>query len=145
MIKKTVYLIVFLILAAPATAGANFTQAQTHRLIKAKALLMDTEDRSADDLIKEFEKTGLPHEHLDIYEAIAATFRDITTEYGENSPQSRERLLGKIRMNMAYFQLGGPDTDQPGDGELNRLIRRKLKKYLPKDIWDNPELFHSLE
>ena len=145
MMKRAVFLIVFLILAFPATADTNFTQAEIRRLTEARALLMDTEKRSRDEIIKEFDETGLPREHLEIYEAIAATFRDITNKYGENSPQSREQLLEKIRMNMAYFQLGGPDTEQPGGSELNRLIRRKLKQYLPEKIWDNPKLFHSLE
>jgi len=145
MIRKTIFLILLLILISPAIAGAAFTQAEIGRLTEAKALLSDAETRSHDEIIEAFVETGLPHEQLVIYEAIAATFRDIIDDYGENTPESRGRLLNKIRMNMAYFQFGGSKKEQEGGSELNRLIQRKLKEYLPKEIWDNPQLFHSLE
>ena len=143
--KKAVCGIVFLILLLPAIASANFTQVEIRRLTEAKSLLMDAEKRSVEDLIKEFNDTGLPREQLDIYEATAATFRDIINDYSKNDAQSRERLLDKIRMNMAYFQFGGTRAEQEGGSELNRLIQRKLIQYLPENIWDNPKLFHSLE
>jgi hypothetical protein len=145
VIHKTICLCVLLTFIVPAAAGAALTQTEVFRLTKAKALLMDAEKRPLDEIIEEFERTGLPHEHLQIYEAVAATFRDILTDHQENDTRSRERLLDKIRMNMAYFQFGGTKTEQEGGSELNRLIQRKLKQYLPEDIWGNSKLFHSLE
>ncbi len=143
--NKVVCFILFLVVISPATASAAFTQAEVRRLTEAKILLMDADKRSVDDLIEGFNSTGLPNEQITIYEAIAATFRDIIQDYGEHSAQSQKQLLNKIRMNMAYFQFGGSRAEQPGGSELNRLIQRKLKQYLPENIWDNPKLFHSLE
>ncbi len=143
--KNVACFIILLFLVFPAAAEAAFTQAEVRRLTEAKTLLMDADKRSVDDLIEEFNSTGLPIEQIMIYEAIAATFRDIMKDYGENSTRSREQLLNKIRMNMAYFQFGGSRAEQPGGSELNRLIQRKLKHYLPEDIWENQKLFHSLE
>lgn len=144
MRKLIICLILCLIFATPSMADTIFSQDEIRRLSTAKKLLMDTEKRSLDHLVNELSTTHSPRQQLAIYEAMAATFRDIIKKYEGDTPQSRERLLGKIRMNMAYFQLGGPDTDDPEDGALNRLIRRKLKHYLPEDIWKNPKLFHSL-
>lgn len=134
-----------MVLGLAGTARADFTASEIQRLTKAKTLLMDTENRSVQDILKEFEAMGSPQQQLIIYEAVAAAFRDVQEKYGEDSRQSREQLLAKIRLNMAYFQLGGAVGEQAGMGELNKLIRRKLKQYLPENIWDNPDLFHSLE
>ena len=142
---KIVSYLLLLLLALPITADAAFTQAEIQRLTEARNLLKDSEMRSVNDLIEEFESTGFPDEHLEIYEAVAKTFRDIDNKYGQDNPESRKQLLGKIKLNMAYFQLGGSTQEQSGGSELNRLIQRKLKHYLPENIWGHPKLFHSLD
>ena len=63
--------------------------------------MMDAEKRSADEIRSEFEESGYPQQQLQIYEAIAKTFRDIVADYKENTAEARVRLLDKIRMNMA--------------------------------------------
>lgn len=130
--------------AVTSSADASLTQKDLQRIIRAKALMMDAEKRSADEIRSEFEESGYPQQQLQIYEAIAKTFRDIVADYKENTAEARVRLLDKIRMNMAYFQFGGSKSEKEGGSELNRLIQRKLKEYLPKDIWDDPNVFHSL-
>ena len=142
--KTFVCFILFILLAFPVMGDADLTQSERKRLTEAKALLMDVESRSVDDLMNKFAETGLAREQLQIYEAIAATFRDIIDQYGKKSLRSRKKVIEKIRMNMAYFQLGGSRAEQKGGSELDRLIQRKLKQYLPEEIWDNTKLFHSL-
>ena len=142
--KKFFCLILFLLVTIPVFAGNTLAPDEIQRLTKAKSLLADTEDRSVNELVLKFQKTGWPEDYLAIYEAIAFTFRDITKDY-KNDRVARVRLLDKIRMNMAYFQFGGSRAEQEGSSELNRLIQRKLKQYLPEDIWFNPAIFHSLE
>jgi hypothetical protein len=143
--KKITALI--LILAASASAGPGLTPRDMERLKEAKAILADAEPRPLDAVADQLTKTGSPYENLQIYEVVALTFQDIIREHGAEvkGRDGRQRLLEKVKMNLAYFQLGGPDVEAEGEDGLNILIRRKLKDHMPKELWGNPKLFHSLD
>lgn len=145
--KRIIALILILAAAAPAFADQELMPQDLQRLNEAKAILADAEARSLDAIADEFIRTGFPADHLQIYEVIALTFQDIMRGHGAEVKglDGRRRLLEKIKMNLAYFQLGGPDVEAQEENELNILIRRKLKNYMPKELWTNPKLFHSLD
>jgi hypothetical protein len=50
-----------------------------------------------------------------------------------------------VCLNMAYLQFGGSQGKYGSTTELNRLIRQKLKAYLPSDVLKQPGFIYSLE
>lgn len=122
-----------------------WTSSQISRVAEARKLFQNAEKRLVKDILAEFETGGSPEASIGIYEAMAKTFRDINSEYGDDTPESRVRLFSKIKLNMAYFQMSGSRQESPGGSILDRLIQRTLKRYLPEDVWSDPKLFHSLD
>ena len=78
-------------------------------------------------------------------EAIAATYAELVKKYQLAGRQERMRFLDKVRMNMAYFQLGGLDDESPKASSLNIVIRRKLKEHLSLELRGDTRLFKSLD
>lgn len=118
---------------------------QLQRIKTAKALLGATDSRTLTAAISELEKSPSAEGALEIYEAIAETYGELVKKHGLTDKKAQERLLDKIRMNMAYFQLGGPDVERASDSSLNIVIRRLLKKHLPAQLFSDRSFFKSLD
>ena len=138
------WVIIILLCACPAYAAQNLTSAQTERVKTAKLLLGVVDKKSLEQTIKELQGTSYPEGNLQILEAVAKSYVDIIREQNVEGKGKKEWLYSMIQLNMAYFQLGG-DPNNREDTSLNLLIRRKLQKYLPAELFTNPKLFHSLE
>lgn len=128
-----------------AYAYQDLSPAQMNRLKAAKELLGDADTHSLKEATDELKKSPDTEGALQIVEAVAAVYVELVRDYKLDDPQARIRLLDKIRMNMAYFQMGGPDTEGAQESSLNILIRRKLKDHLSPELKKNPNLFYSLE
>ena len=146
MLKKFL-LAVFLLNVSIFSAFAyqDLSAGQLQRINTAKSLLGATDDRTLAATISELEKSPSTEGALEIYEAIAETYGELVKKHGLTDKKAQERLLDKIRMNMAYFQLGGPDVERVSDSSLNIVIRRLLKKHLPAQLFSDRRFFKSLD
>jgi len=137
------WIILLLIIGTPLLANADtLSQAQIQRVKTAKGLLGAADPRTAGEIGDELSKGRFTEENLQIFEAIAQTYRDMVVEYNVG-PEKKEWLHSMILLNMAYFQFGG--SSEANDTGLNIMIRRKLKQYLSPELLADPNLFYSLE
>jgi hypothetical protein len=119
--------------------------AQIERLKDCKNILGEVDNEPLYQKIEKLDTASNPEENLQILEAVAKTYAEIIQEREVEGLKKREWLHSMIQLNMAYLQLGGM-RDKSGDHEpLNGLIRRKLKRYLPKELQNNTEIFYTLE
>ncbi|HOW35362.1 MAG TPA: hypothetical protein PL155_02980 [Candidatus Omnitrophota bacterium] len=141
------FALVFLInaFAFHAYADQDLSPGQLSRLKAAKGLIGDADSRSLQEAADELRTSPDTEGALQILEAVAAVYVELVRDYALDDSTARVRLLDKIRMNMAYFQMGGPDSEGPQESDLNILIRRKLKEHLSSELRNNPKLFYSLE
>ena len=145
-LRNPIFFIVFVgCYAVCAWAQAGLSALQMNRLAHAKELLGAVDTRAVEMIAAEIAKSPAAEGALQIFEAVARVYADLVDEYELTDYEARERLLERIRMNMAYFQLGGPDAEGPGESGLNVLIRRRLIRHLPPELMSDPRLFHSLE
>ncbi len=147
MLKKNVYLVLsfaMLLLIGPGVAESSLTPNQLKRVKVARSLLGSAETSSLQQLTDDITQSPAPEGALQILEAVAKVYRKMANEYEIINPADQQRLLGKIRMNMAYFQLGGPDVERDGEGLLNIVIRRELKATLSPKVFQDRRLFYSL-
>jgi hypothetical protein len=140
--KKVLFLITFLFLTASAHA---FTAEELQRLVAVKQLLYSVDTKSLQQTIDELQKTRHPVINLQIKEAVAKTYADIVKEEDVSGQKKKEWLYSMVCLNMAYLQFGGAVGDKGGTTSLNRLIRRKLKAYLPLNVLNRPGFLYSLE
>ena len=146
MLKKFILLTFLLnVFVLCAYANTDLSTEQIERVTKAKRLLGDADQGSLTKTIHRLKKSPAVEGELQIIEAVAATYDELVRKYKPADKMARERLLDKIRMNMAYFQLGGPDTENPRESSLNIVIRRKLKEHLPSELINQPGFLYSLE
>jgi hypothetical protein len=144
--RSLLSLIIFIFLAAPAHAQGNFPTLQDIERVKAvKAFLYSIDTKSLQETIDELEKTRHPQINLQIREAMAKTYTDIVREINVKGQKKKEWLYSMVCLNMAYLQFGGSQGKSGSTTELNRLIRRKLKEYLPSNVLEQPGFIHSLE
>ena len=150
-LKKRFFLFIILIfLAASIPAQAEhrsgfLTIQEIERLKAAKALLAGVDKKSLQETIDELGKSRHPALGLEMQEAMARAYKDIVGQMNVQGQQKKEWLYSMVCLNMGYLQFGGSQGKSGSTTELNRLIRQKLKKYLPPDILKQPGFLYSLE
>jgi hypothetical protein len=95
--------------------------------------------------IDELRKTHHFQLNLEMREAMAKTYADIVKEENVIGQKKKEWLYSMVCLNMAYLQFGGAQGAPGSTTALNRLIRRKLKEYLPLNVLKQPGFLYSLE
>jgi len=140
--KKFFFLIIFLFLTASARA---FTAQDIQRVKAVKQLLEGIDTKSLQQTMDELGKTRHPQLNLQIREAMAKTYTDIVKEENVSGQKKKEWLYSMVCLNMAYLQFGGYQGARENTTTLNRLIRRKLKEYLPADVFKQHGFLYSLE
>ena len=139
-------LVVFTFLAASAHAQGNFPTSQDIERVRAvKALLYGIDTKSLQETIEELGKTRHPQINLQMREAMAKTYADIVREVNVEGQKKKEWLYSMVCLNMAYLQFGGGQGTPGSTTSLNRLIRRKLKEYLPPHALKQAGFLYSLE
>jgi len=146
--KRSIALIIFLFLTSSVYVEAksrHLTMEEIERVRAVKELLGDVDSKTVQQTIKELERSDYPQINLQLKEAMAKTFFDIVRDKNIQGQARQERLLSQISLNMAYLQLGGTQ-DKAGSAEpLNRLIRKKLREYLPSEIFSSPGFSFVIE
>jgi len=135
--------IMFLILPQSAQAD-NGDSAFLARILDAKTLVADLDSRSVEDISIELRSTSSPEGNLQIYEAVAATFRDLVINGDVTDEAGKKNLYDQIRMNVAFIQFGGNPNNKSGK-KIDRWIRQTLMKYLPRDLLKDEDMFYSAE
>src|SRR5262249_36009106 len=130
-------------LAQPAHAYNRLSDDDIARVRQVKELLGPVDKKSMRDTILELEKSRKPQLNLELKEAMAKAYADIAREYQITSVARKEWLYSMVCLNMAYLQFSGTASKEKTT-DLNRLIRQKLKQYLPPDIMEQPGFFNSL-
>lgn len=148
--KLIVPLIIFIFFAASAHAEGNYgpehlTAQEIQRVRAVKKLLYGIDTKSLRENITELEKTGRPEINLQIREAMAKAYTDIVREINVEGQKKKEWLYSMVCLNMAYLQFSGGQGNSGNTSSLNRLIRQKLKEYLPSDASKQPGFIYSLE
>ena len=118
---------------------------QLARIKTAKEILGVADSRTFSATINEIEKSPRAEGALEIFEAVTATYGELIKKHQLTDKKAQERLLDKIRMNMAYFQLGGPDVERSSGDNLNIVIRRSLKKHLSTELMSDKRFFKTLD
>ena len=145
--KRSVILLIVMLLSC--SVGVYAKQARAHlsekdieRVKIVKETVGEVEKKPLSQMIGELEKTTHPEINLAIKEAMAHAYADIVHEQNVQGQGKKEWLYSMIALNMAYFQFGGDKDSAGGTKNLNKLIRYKLKMYLPPEIFNQPG-FHA--
>ncbi len=123
----------------------HLNQVEIERVKVFKAMIDEVDKKSLDQMIADLEKTSHPLLNLEIKEAMAKTYVDIIREEKVSGRPKKEWLYSMIALNMAYFQFGGDKDSASGSKNLNKLIRSKLKEYLPVNIYTQVGFHASIE
>jgi hypothetical protein len=145
MKKNIVAIVLFFYLFAYAPfafSKVHLNEQEKARVQSIHEIVSEIEKKSVKQMINEIEKTAYPEVNLIIKEAMAHTYADIVKEENVQGQHKREWLYSMIALNMAYFQFGGDKDSSGGAKNVNKLIRYKLKTYLPANIFNRPG-FHS--
>ena len=147
---KFIPLIIFLFLATSAYAEGSYsskhlTAQEIERVRVVKGLLSGIDTKPLRETIAELEKTRHPEISLEMKEAMAKAFTDIVRDINVEGQKKKEWLYSMVCLNMAYLQFGGAQGKYGSTTELNRLIRQKLKEYLPPNALKQSGFFYSLE
>lgn len=120
-------------------------EGQLQRVKACKALLGEVDREPLEKTVEKIQKAANPEENLQIMEAVSATYAEVVKEKEVEGLKKREWLHSMIQLNMAYLQLGGIQDKSGGNEPLNGLIRRRLLKHLPQELFNHPEIFYTLE
>ena len=147
--KQILILIFILILLLPSVALAksmrgHLTALDIERLEKLKQVLLEVEGKSLKQSVNELEKSSNPKMSLIIKEAMAKTYADIVSQEKIQDLHKKKWLYSMVALNMAYLQFEGNKDSAGNTQNLNKLIRYKLKTYLPSDIFNQPGFRCSL-
>jgi alanyl-tRNA synthetase len=126
------------------TVKARLSDKDISRLEVVKEILSEVETKPLSSLIQEIEQSAYPQMSLTIKEAMARAYADIIIEQNVVGKAKREWLYSMVALNMAYFQFGGAKDSASGATNLNKLIRYKLKMYLPVHIFQQPGFHCSI-
>jgi len=149
--KVISFFILFLFLTVSVHAQGGYdsrwelTPSQRQRLMAAKQLLAGIDKESLQQTIDALRKTRHFQLNVQMREAMAKTYADIVKEENVVGQKKKEWLYSMVCLNMAYLQFGGAQGSPGSTTDLNRLIRRKLKEYLPENILKQPGFIYSLE
>lgn len=119
------------------------TAQERDRIAAFKELFCDVDTKSLRETIREIESAEYPQIELVTQEAVARTYADIVLQEKVVDQNQKEWLLSMIRINMASLQFGS-SKDETGN-VLNRLIRTKLKNYMPPEILTHPGFLQKIE
>jgi len=145
MLKSNTLLMLILFLMHPLLAHSdNGDSAFLARIHDAKMLVADLDPRSVEDISIELHSTSSPEGNLQIYEAVAATYRDLVVNGDVTDEVGKKNLYDQIRMNVAFIQFGGNPNDRSGK-KIDRWIRQTLIKYLPRDLMKDEDMFYSAD
>ena len=126
------------------TAGSRHLTTQEIERVKAlKVTLRDVDSKTLDQTISDLEKTGYPRLNLEIRETMAKAFVDIVNEQHVSGVKKKQWLYSMVTLNMAYLQMVGLHVKDDEKKEINKLIRYKLKTYLPKGIEEKKGFYFS--
>ncbi len=144
------FLIIFTFLTASAYAQVSptlkhLTPQEIERVRVVEELLQGVDKKSLWATVHELEKTRHPQISLQMREAMAKAYADIVREVNVQDPKKKEWLYSMICLNMAYLQFGGSQGAPGSTSELNRLIRQKLKEYLPVAVFNQSGFLYSLQ
>lgn len=143
--KLSQYFLLICFLIFPQFVQANIHEgAFVDRIHSAKMLIEDSEPRSVEDISMELQLTSSPEGNLQIFEAVAATYRDLVLDGNIVDDKGKKDLYDQIRMNVAFIQFGG-NPNQRGAKKVNRWIRQALLKHLSKDLMNDEDMFYSAD
>jgi hypothetical protein len=145
-----IFMVFAVFLAASAHAEGSYntshlSAADIERVKAVKALLYGVDKKSLQETISELERTRQPRINLQMREAMARAYTDIVREINVEGQEKKEWLYSMVCLNMAYLQFGGSQGKPGSTTELNRLIRQKLKEYLPPNALKQAGFIYSLE
>lgn len=115
---------------------AQLTAVDIERVKAFKQLSSDVDKKSLSQIIDEIQTADNPQLELAMQEAIAKTYCDVAKEQNVVEQKQKEWLYSMVTMNMAYLQFGAKQDDS--GNALNRLVRRKLREYLPPEVLNQP-------
>lgn len=146
MLKPVVTLCVLIALSASGYAQADgaLTPDQMQRLKAVKATLWAVDHKSLRTSVAELEKSSQPELNLEIKEAMAAAYADIVKDYKVEGQNKREWLYSMVCLNMAYLQFNSEQGPSQNASDLNKLIRRQLKKHLPQQAMKQFGFLYSI-
>ena len=150
IIKSLIFLITFVFIstslhAQESDGGRYLTTQQIERVRAFKELLGGVDKKTVLQTISEIERSRHPQIDLAMKEAMAKAYADIVRDFGIEAQKKKEWLYSMICLNMAYLQFGGAQGRSGSTTELNRLIRQKLKAYLPDNTLNQSGFRYSLE
>jgi len=122
---------------------ASLDSRDMERIRALKDLIRDVDRKSLAQTIHEIENADDPRLELQKQEAIAKTYADIVLQEKVVDQRQKEWLHSMITINMAYLQFGGSGDDS-GNG-LHRLIRNKLRDYLPPEVLTHPGFLQTID
>ena len=125
-------------------AEAGLSTQQLDRVKVAKDLLRGVDGKSLEMTIQDIENSPYPEGNLQIFEAIASTYKEMLKEYNLPDQSQKEWLHSMVLLNMAYIQLAGEKTKKI-DSRLNMLIRDKLKERLSDKLLKDPRIVQRIE
>ncbi len=121
-----------------AHAKERLTTKDIDRIKAYKHLVADVDTNSVGKTVTMLERSDNPRLNLTLKEAIARTYAEIVLEQGISDSKKKIWLYSMVGLNMAYFQFAGSNAAQKNVSDLNRMIRGKLRKHLPEDIFEQP-------
>ena len=148
--KVLLCLMVLIVLTRSANAegGLRFhplSPGDINRLRAVKVLLDGVDGKSLQETVHEIEMTKQPQLNIQMKEAMAKAYADIVRDINVEGKKKKEWLYSMVCLNMAYLQFGGSQGAPGSTSELNRLIRQKLKFYLPAYTLKQLGMMFSLE
>jgi len=143
--KLNTLLIILTFLILPQSAQASNGDSEfLARIHHAKMLVADIDPRSVEDISRELHSTSSPQGNLQIFEAVAATYRDLVVNGDIADEAGKKNLYDQIRMNVAFIQFGGNPNTRSGK-KIDRWIRQTLMKYLPRKLLKDKDMFYSAD
>ena len=125
-----------------AVVRVHLTAPEIEHVKAFKKLIRDVDGKSLMQTIAEIETAANPQLELQMQEAIAKTYADIVLEEKVGDLKQKEWLYSMVTINMAYLQFGAKQDDS--GNALNRMIRKKLREYLPPEVLSSPEFLRKL-
>ena len=130
--------------AKEAGGQRHLTAHELERVTMIRENLGGVDKKTLQQMVGELENRPYLEVNLQIKEAMAKAYVDIVREQNVMSQSKKEWLYSMIALNMAYLQFAADKDSAAGAKNLNKLIRYKLKQYLPQDIFTKPGFHCSL-